>query len=108
MSLRRRLLSAIKGALSREPLPLRLVFWDGEVFDFAPRPRVTLTIHDKRVVRAFLTGRIARLGDAYVAGGLTVDGAINDILAVGIALAERMGRLSRLGALCARCARCNE
>ncbi|MEJ2432009.1 MAG: cyclopropane-fatty-acyl-phospholipid synthase [Pseudolabrys sp.] len=99
MSLRRRLLSTVKGLVAGEPLPLRLVFWDGEVFDFATQPRVTLTIRDKRVMRAFVTGRVDRLGDAYVAGDLTVDGAIEDILGTGIAMAEQLGKLSKLAPL---------
>ena len=41
----------------------------------------------------FASGNIARLGDAYVAGELSVEGSVQDILRVGIALAERIGRL---------------
>jgi cyclopropane-fatty-acyl-phospholipid synthase len=99
MSLRRRLLTLIQTLIAKEPLPLRLVLWDGEVFDFAAEPRVTLTIRSPSIMRAFVTGRIARLGDAYVAGDLTVDGTIDDILRIGITLAERTGRLSRLARL---------
>ena len=64
-SLRRRLLSRLRNLGAEEPLPLRLVFWDGEAFDFAPAPAVVITIHSPAVVRSFLTGRIDRLGDAY-------------------------------------------
>lgn len=99
MSLRRRLLSRVQGLLAEQPPPLRLVFWDGEVFDFTARPAVTLQIKSAAVLRAFLTGRMARLGDAYVAGELAVDGRIEDILQVGIGLAERIGKMSRLAAL---------
>lgn len=99
MSLRRRFLTLMQGLVASQPLPLRLVFWDGDVFDFAARPRVTLTIHSPSVVRAFVSGRVERLADAYVAGDLTVDGAIEDILRTGINLAERIGKLSRLALL---------
>ncbi len=99
MSLRRRLLSRLQALIADDPLPLRLAFWDGEAFDFAPTPAVTLTLHSRALMRALLTGRIARLGDAYVAGELTVDGRIEDILGIGIRIAERVGRYSRLAAL---------
>ncbi len=99
MSARHRLLSQIRGMTESEPVPLRLVFWDGERFDFEPQPKVTIGIHSPAVVRSFLTGQIGRLGDAYAAGDITVDGQVNDILDTGIALAERFGRLSRLAAL---------
>lgn len=105
MSVRKRLLSKLQAHIAGEPLPLRLVFWDGEVFDFAPAPTVTLTIGSRSLMRSFLTGRIDRLGDAYVAGDLAVDGRIEDILRTGIRLSERIGRLSRL-ALLARPLQC--
>ena len=96
MSLRRRMLAKLQSLIGGEPLPLRLVFWDGEVFDFGPDPTVTLTIRSRALMRAMLTGRIARLGDAYVVGELGVDGRIEDILDTGIKLSERVGRFSRL------------
>jgi cyclopropane-fatty-acyl-phospholipid synthase len=99
MSVRRRLLSKLQALIADEPLPLRLVFWDGEAFDFAPSPTVTLTLRSRALMRALITGRIARLGDAYVNGDLTVDGRIDDILSIGIRIAERIGRYSRLTAL---------
>jgi cyclopropane-fatty-acyl-phospholipid synthase len=40
-----------------------------------------------------------RLGRSYVEGDLTVDGRLQDILAVGVALAERIGRVAWLGRL---------
>jgi len=46
-----------------------------------------------------MTGRMARLGDAYVKGEIAVDGPIEDILHIGIGLAERIGRLSHLTAI---------
>lgn len=82
-----------------EAVPLRLVFWDGEVFDFSDEPSVVLTIRSRSVLRSFVTGRFDRLGDAYVSGEIAVDGDVHDIIDVGIRLAERFGRLSRLAAL---------
>lgn len=99
MSLRQALLSRLRDFGVRQPLTLRLVFWDGETFDFAPAPAVILTMHSPALLRSFLTGRIDRLGDAYASGELTVEGDVHDILQTGMALAERLGRLSRFAGL---------
>jgi cyclopropane-fatty-acyl-phospholipid synthase len=89
MALRDRLLAYLRRRLGE--VPLRVVLWDGEPFDFAPAPSVTLALHTARLARHFLTGNMARLGEAYVNGELTVDGRTEDILRVGVALAERIG-----------------
>jgi len=41
MSLRRRLLSRLQSLMADKPPPLRLIFWDGEQFDFAADPAVS-------------------------------------------------------------------
>ena len=92
-SLRRCLLQHLRDRIAGTPLPLRVAFWDGEAFDFSPTPKITIAIRSRRVMRLFLTGNMARLGDAYVEGDLTVDGRLQDILEVGIEIAERIGRL---------------
>lgn len=108
MSLRNRLLEYLRVRLASDPLPLRVVFADGESFDFAAAPTVTITLHSAKLLKFLLRGDFARLGDAYVEGELTVDGPIEQILRSGIALAERIGkspaaaRLSRLARLASR------
>ena len=100
VSLRRRVLSFIQRRLASDPPPIRLIFWDGEFFDLAPAPIVTITIRTRSVLRLLLTGRMDGLGDAYVAGDLVVEGSIEDVLHCGVILADRIGRssaLSRLG-----------
>ena len=99
MSFRQRFLAGLKRFGSSDPVPLRIVFWDGESFDFGSDPTVTLTIRSPAVVRSLVTGRIDKLGDAYVAGDLLVDGKVQDILQIGIQLAERFGRISRLASI---------
>lgn len=96
MSARDELLGYLRGRLEGDPLPLRLRFWDGKVFDFAAAPTVILTLHSREPVRALLKGDFARLGDAYVDGALSVEGDIEDILRIGIELAQRFGRLGSL------------
>lgn len=85
-------LAFLRCRLSDAPPSLRLVE-DGETFDFAPQPLVTITLASPGLQRAFLTGNIGRLGTAYVEGGLKVDGQLQDILQVGVALAERIARV---------------
>jgi cyclopropane-fatty-acyl-phospholipid synthase len=97
MSLRQRVVARLQRAFAQERLPLRLVFWDDEAFDFAAAPTVTITLRSPSLLRMLLTGRMARLGDAYVCGDLLVDGPVEDILTTGIRLAKRIGRASRLG-----------
>lgn len=92
MRLRRRMFDYLRARLGGEALPLRLVFWDGDYFDFAQAPRVTITFRSAAPMKSLLRGNFARLGDAYVSGELTVDGAVEDILSVGVALAERAGK----------------
>ena len=96
MSLRHRVLEYLRSRLADDPLPLRLIFWDGKSFDFAATPSVTITLHSSDLPRMLLRGDFARLGDAYVAGDLTVEGPIEDILRTGITLAERIGKSSTL------------
>jgi len=106
--LRRWALDRIHQKLRDNPPPLRLVFWDGETFDFVAQPCVTITIRSRAMLRMLLVGNFAKLGDAYVAGELTADGRIQDILRIGIDLAERLGkwpiatRLMRLAAFVPR------
>ncbi|MGB7076410.1 MAG: hypothetical protein WBD53_04420, partial [Xanthobacteraceae bacterium] len=84
MRLRARALGFLRARLGGDGLPLRLVFWDGERFDFSPAPRVTITLHSKRLMRLLLRGDFGRLGDAYVAGELGVEGPIEEVLQTGI------------------------
>ncbi len=99
MSLRNRFLTRLRDRVVGEHPPLRLIFWDGEVFDFAGQPRVTITLRTPRLMRYFLTGDIARLGRAYVEGEIDVEGRLHDVLQIGIALAERLGKSSPLRVL---------
>ena len=95
MSIRRRILSHLSARVAEAPPSLRLVFWDGDHFDFSTPAAVTITIHTPKVMRSLATGNMTRLGDAYVRGDLTINGAVRDILHVGLTLSQHIGR-SRL------------
>jgi cyclopropane-fatty-acyl-phospholipid synthase len=96
MSLRNRFLTSLLTRLADDPPSLRISFWDGEVFNFAPAPRVAITLRSRRLLRYFLTGDMARLGRAYVAGEIGVDGRLQDVLQIGITIAERLGKSAPL------------
>jgi cyclopropane-fatty-acyl-phospholipid synthase len=99
MPLRARVLDKLRDRLAEDRLPLRIVFWDGAVFDFAPAPQVVLTLRSRRLLRHFLTGNIARLGQAYVEGEIDVEGRLQDILLTGIKIADRVGKTAPVRAL---------
>jgi len=87
------LLKPLQRRLGGSSLPLRLVFWNGTALAFAPDPTVTITLRSPRVLRMLLTGNMGRLGQAYVEGEIGVEGRLQDVLHVGIAIAERIGRV---------------
>src|SRR5579884_1915692 len=104
-SLRTRFLETLRARLGGETLPLRIAFWDGETFDFAAKPKVTIALSAPRLMRLFLFGDIGGLGRAYVRGEIGVEGRVEDVLAIGIRIAERLGAssvLRRIAALLPR------
>ncbi len=104
MNLRKRVLELLARRLDR-PLPLRLSFWDGEDYEFSNAPAVTVTLKTPRCARLMLTGNLDKLCDAYVSGEVAVDGAMRDILSVGLEIAGLIGRFpmaSKLMRLAAR------
>lgn len=91
MNLRKRVLELLARRLDR-PLPLRLSFWDGEDYEFSSAPAVTVTLKTPRCARLMLTGNLDRLCDAYVSGEVKVEGAMRDILSVGLEIAGLIDR----------------
>ena len=99
MSLRDRFLARLRDGFAEDRPSLRIVFWDGESFDFTPAPCVTIALRSRRLLRYFLTGDIARLGQAYVEGEIAVEGRLQDVLRIGITIAERLGKSTPLRVL---------
>ncbi len=95
-SLRSRFLTLLRDRLAEDRPSLRVRFWDGEVFDFTAGPRVTIALGSPRLLRLFVAGDMARLGQAYVAGDIEVEGRLQDVLQVGVTLAERLGKSALL------------
>jgi cyclopropane-fatty-acyl-phospholipid synthase len=108
MLFRRETLHFLRSRLAQDAPPLRLVFWDGESFDFAPTPKITITLGAPRLLGALLWGNFEELARAYIAGDIAVEGPIDEVTRTGIALAERLERspalraLSRLAAIIRR------
>jgi cyclopropane-fatty-acyl-phospholipid synthase len=80
MSLRYRFLAKLRDRVADHRLNLRLIFWDGEIFDFAADPTVAIVLRSPHVSHFLLTGDIARLGRAYVEGEIDVEGRLQYIL----------------------------
>lgn len=96
MSLRPLLVEYLRFRLADDPPPLRLTFWDGDSFDFAPAPRVEIKLRRPRLLASLLRGNFHELGEAYVLGDLEIDGRVDEIVRVGLAVAERTERPSML------------
>jgi cyclopropane-fatty-acyl-phospholipid synthase len=94
--LRRQLLEFLGRRLESDLPSLRLVFPDGDSFDFVSRPAVTITFHSRDPLEALIKGDFARAADFYVAGLISVDGPIELVLKIGISLAGRLGKAPAL------------
>jgi cyclopropane-fatty-acyl-phospholipid synthase len=94
MSLTSRLLELLQHRF-RDDLPaLRIVFPDGSSFAGSQAPTVTITIHSAGALKALISGNFSRAADRYVAGDISVEGPIGDVVAAGVTLAERLGRFT--------------
>lgn len=74
---------------SQLSLPLRVILWNGQQFDFSPEPpRVTIRVPNPSAVRYLLSPSLINLGSAYVEGAIEVSGRATDMIAIVNALAE--------------------
>jgi len=84
-------------------LPLRLVLWNGQQYDFGNgAPEVTLKVPQASAITSLLNPSLANLGEAYVEGKIEVEGAVKNIISIASALASntlqaegKFGRLVR-------------
>ncbi|WP_206527374.1 cyclopropane-fatty-acyl-phospholipid synthase family protein [Methylocystis sp. MJC1] len=89
----------LKAVFADGSLPLRLIFWDGDAFDFAAAPTVAIVFSRPGLWRALLKGDFALLGDAHVKGELVVEGDLTDLIEIGVRLSKRLEALSAFRAL---------
>jgi cyclopropane-fatty-acyl-phospholipid synthase len=96
MFFRRKALHYLQAKLSPDPPSLRVVFWDGESYDFVEAPKVTITISSPALLKALAKGDFEELARAYVAGALEAEGLIPDVIEAGARLAGSLETFSLL------------
>jgi cyclopropane-fatty-acyl-phospholipid synthase len=69
-------------------LPLRVVLWDGRVFDCAAGARATIMLNAPSALRDLLSPNLGTLGEAYVEGRLDVQGPISEVIRIADTLAS--------------------
>ena len=72
-------------------LPLRIVLPDGESADFGESPRLTLRVRNPAVVAHFGQPTLGGLAEAYVEGGIDVDGDVAEAIGIASRLVEFAG-----------------
>lgn len=84
----------VTAVLRSAALPLKVSLWNGSEFDLGPAPRIHSIFRRPYLLRRLLRGDIDKLAEAYVDGDLAVEGRLEDILKVGIEIADRLGRFT--------------
>ncbi len=72
-------------------LPLRVVLPDGEATDFGEAPTLTLTVRDAAALAQFRQPTLGGLAEAYVEGGIDIDGDVGEAIRIASRLAELSG-----------------
>ena len=72
-------------------LPLRIVLPDGGLAEFGEAPSVTLTVRDPAVLGQFRQPSLGGLAEAYVEGGIDIDGDMAEAIRVACRLVELSG-----------------
>ena len=91
----------VENVRNASALPLRLVLWNGQQYDFSQEaPEVTLKVPRASAITSLLNPSLANLGEAYVEGKIEVEGAVKNIISVANALASNTlkaeGKLGRM------------
>ena len=72
-------------------LPLRIVLPDGEAADFGEAPTLTLTVRDAAALAQFREPTLGGLAEAYVEGGIDIDGDVGEAIRLAARLVELSG-----------------
>jgi cyclopropane-fatty-acyl-phospholipid synthase len=84
-------------------LPLRVILWNGQQFDFsAEPPRVTIRVPHPSALRYLLSPTLSSLGSAYVEGAIQVSGRAADMIAIVNALAANRAKPRKIWSRAAR------
>jgi len=75
-------------------LPARVVLWNGRQLDLGrfDTPKVTLTLRSVSALPLLLRPSLDRLAEGYISGRIDVEGALEDIIQLGYALAVSSGQ----------------
>jgi cyclopropane-fatty-acyl-phospholipid synthase len=68
-------------------VPLRVVLWDGRVFDCTAGARATIMLNTPAALRDLVSPDLGTLGQAYVEGRLDVQGPISEVIRIADSLA---------------------
>lgn len=74
-----------------QPLPLALVLPSGQRVEMGPAPKVEMRLKDAAAARFLLNPTLSNLGTAYVEGQIDIEGHVDDILEVAVALSRSVG-----------------
>ena len=77
-------------------IPIRIRLWNDRQFDLGESPKVTLRVSGVTALRHLLHPTLDNLGNAYVEGGIDLEGDVADIIDVGTRLAAEAVRRSGL------------
>jgi cyclopropane-fatty-acyl-phospholipid synthase len=72
-------------------LPLRIVLPDGEAADLGEAPTLTLTVRDAAALALFRQPTLGGLAEAYVEGGIDIDGDVGEAIRIASRLVELSG-----------------
>lgn len=76
-------------------VPLRVVLWNGTVFNLAAAPTVTIHVPTRSALRYFIPLDLKKLGEAFVEGHIRVEGSIHEIFRVAERLVSSVGASTR-------------
>ncbi len=74
-----------------DEIPLSIELPSGRRIEMGPAPTVSMRLKSLAAIRTLLNPTLGNLGTAYVEGDIDIDGAIEDILAVGVLLSDSTG-----------------
>jgi hypothetical protein len=91
--LERQVIRYLETVRARHALPLKVVLWDGSSMALSEEATVTVRLRDAAAARHLLKPTMASLGEAFVEGGLEIDGPIDAVIGVAEGLARQQDEL---------------
>ena len=76
-------------------IPLRIVLWNGRIFNFSSEPTVTIHVPTPSALRYFAPPDLNKLGKAFVEGHIRVEGSIHELFRVAESLVSSLAASTR-------------